>query len=183
MLRVVFILSAMLALPSYIIFITLIVPTLINNQPKVNPPQPIGFNHQVHVETAGMECTFCHRTVERAQTAGYPEVQQCMFCHQAIVGQTGDSEIAQRQQTEIAKLRTAWLQQQPVDWMRVHRMPDHVRFVHEAHVTTAGLQCATCHGDVAKMGIPTQVRNLSMGDCVGCHRERSAPTECAVCHK
>jgi len=176
MVRVVLILSAMLALPSYIVFITLVVPALINNQPRVNPEQPIGFNHQVHVETAGMECTFCHRSVTQQQTAGYPEVQQCMFCHQAVLGQTD------RQQTEIAKLRTAWLQQQPVNWMKVHRMPDHVRFVHEAHIT-AGIQCATCHGDVAKMGVPVQVRTLSMGDCVGCHRQNNAPIECAVCHK
>ena len=81
-----------------------------------------------------------------------------------------------------AVVRRSWQQQQPVNWERVHRMPDHVRFLHEAHIN-AGFDCATCHGDVGNMGQVVQVRPLTMGDCVSCHRANNAPTECATCHK
>jgi hypothetical protein len=100
-----------------------------------------------------------------------PDVQQCMFCHQTVG----------RGQTEIEKVRQAWASQQPIDWARIHRMPDHVRFTHDAHIQ-AGIPCATCHGDVAQMHQVTQERSLKMNDCVACHQQSGAPTLCATCH-
>lgn len=150
------------------------------------PQEPIAFDHSVHVQTAGVDCVFCHRTATSAATAGYPDVQQCMFCHQAIatsqVGAPGMGLGKEQATEEIAKVRQAWQEQKPINWERIHRLPDHVRFLHQAHIQ-AGLTCSTCHGDVGNMGQVVQVRSLNMGDCLACHRQNAAPTECAVCHK
>ncbi len=153
-----------------IVFIAVIFPRVFGHV-YAAPEEPIDFQHRIHVQVAGLDCTFCHRLANTAPNAGYPDVQQCMFCHVAV-GQGND---------EIEKLREAWVSQTPIDWIRIHRMPDHVHFVHEAHLR-AGFTCATCHGDVANMGQAQQVRPLNMGDCVNCHRENGAPTECATCH-
>ncbi len=174
----------MVGLAGLIVFITVLVPIILPAVPHAIPQEPIYFDHSVHVQTAGLDCTFCHRTVQTASTAGLPDVQQCMFCHQVIASasaQPKERTVAEAS-TEIGKLRQAWSEQKPVDWERVHRMPDHVRFIHEAHIT-AGFACSTCHGDVQNMGQVVQVRALNMGDCVSCHRANSAPTECATCHK
>jgi hypothetical protein len=118
-----------------------------------------------------------------------------MFCHQVVsqssIGAPGFGLSAFEAQAEMDKLRTSWKEQRPINWERVHRLPDHVRFLHDAHVSAlARLQnvepaatCANCHGDVKNMGQVTQVRLLNMGDCLSCHRQNNAPTECVVCHK
>lgn len=148
------------------------------------PDQPIAFPHTVHVQEAGISCQFCHRTVAEAPEAGIPSVQQCMFCHKAIGGRTPAA------QAEIAKLRRFAETGQPINWVRVHRMPDHVQFVHEPHIRyftqQKGMEtaqvCSLCHGDVGSMTKVRQVHRLNMAGCVDCHRENNAPTDCAVCH-
>ncbi len=170
--------------------------------------QPIPFPHTIHagsgtytnstggqVQGLGADCTFCHRTVTSQANAGVPAVQFCAYCHQVIGGE--DSE-------PLTQIRTAagiiGDNPHPIDWKRVHRMPDHVRFVHEPHIrylmanpdkianTTSGVNigasavCSTCHGDVASMDQVAQVEPLKMGQCVNCHRDNEAPTDCASCH-
>lgn len=137
------------------------------------PKQPLRFDHRVHVEVAGLDCAFCHRTANQGVTAGYPDVEQCMFCHVVVAGG--------QQGPEIEAVRQAWLDQRPIDWERLHHVPDHSRFPHEAHVQ-AGVPCATCHGQVGQMGQVVQVRSLKMGDCVACHQENAAPAQCGACH-
>lgn len=148
------------------------------------PEQPIRFTHATHAGEAGISCTFCHRDVEKAAAATVPSLEQCMFCHRVITGTTDEK------QAEIAKLRAnagldaegnPTLDPQPVDWVRVHRLPDHVRFVHEPHIR-ASFDCATCHGQVESMVELRQFRSLKMGDCVACHRQNNATTDCAACH-
>jgi hypothetical protein len=141
------------------------------------PGQPIAFDHQVHSQVVGLDCAFCHRTAHQDEAAGLPDVEQCMFCH-VVVDRTvaGGPNAA-----SIETLQSLWMQQQPIDWLRVHRLPDHSRFPHEAHVQ-AGLACATCHGEVDQMGQVIQTRSLKMGDCVACHQQTAAPTDCGVCH-
>ena len=134
--------------------------------------QPIAFPHTVHVQDVGLDCQFCHRTASTSEAAGIPAVQQCMFCHTVI---TGDGS------PEIAKLVDAFASGEPIDWVRVHRLPDHVQFLHEPHIQ-AGFSCSTCHGDVGSMVEVQQVRNLKMRDCVDCHRSLNAPTDCSTCH-
>jgi hypothetical protein len=106
-----------------------------------------------------------------------------MTCHQVV----GDGKL------EVEKLRGYSDAGQPIDWVRVHRVPDHVHFVHEAHIQfftetnpeafpMASAVCSTCHGDVGSMVQVSQVRSLKMSDCVDCHRDNGAPTDCTTCH-
>ena len=145
------------------------------------PTQPIAFPHTVHVTTAGLDCQFCHRTVSTDEAAGVPAVAQCRFCHDftRIDGKQSDSQTAE---AEIAKLIGDLIEgPEPVNWARVHRLPDHVQFVHAPHIQQ-GFSCSTCHGDIASMEVVEQVRNLKMRDCVDCHRDNGAPTDCTTCH-
>lgn len=147
------------------------VPRLQAAQPPAPPAQPIAFDHSIHTQVAGLDCAFCHRTAASGVTAGLPDVQECMDCHQTV-GQG---------QPEIEKVRTAWVHQQAIDWQLVDRLPDHTRFTHDAHIR-GGIACATCHGDVRHMQQIVPVRSLKMADCVMCHQQNNAPTECSTCH-
>ena len=145
------------------------------------PKQPIEFMHTVHVEQNDIDCVFCHRNVETGAEATIPAIEQCMMCHRVITGEH-PNVTNPLHKAEITKLVTYWENRQPIDWVRVHVMPDHVRFVHAPHIK-AGFDCATCHGDVGSMERVKQVRSLNMGDCVACHRENNAPTDCTICHR
>jgi hypothetical protein len=151
--------------------IAIAVPRLAAAQSPGPPTQPIAFDHTIHAQAAGLDCAFCHRTAASGVTAGLPDVQLCMDCHQTV-GQG---------QPEIEKVRMAWNRQQSIDWQLVDRLPDHTRFLHDAHVQ-AGIDCTTCHGDVSRMQQVVQVRSLKMADCVACHQQHNAPTDCATCH-
>ena len=190
------------------------------------PAQPVAFPHTVHaglVEEGGLglDCTFCHRNVDKGAAATIPSVQQCMFCHSKVTGITGaaiaeigkfrglaedaDGNLLLDEQGNFVPLETPIDPLEPIAWARVHRLPDHVQFVHDAHVrflmanpgkivnasdltislegtVDASQTCSTCHGAVEKMTTVKQVRALKMGDCVDCHRENSGPTDCATCH-
>ena len=136
------------------------------------PEQPIAFPHTTHVQTVGLDCEYCHRTVAESDVAGMPALELCMDCHIAI---RPDSE-------RIDTLVEHFNNNEPINWQRVHHMPDHVHFVHSVHVNY-GFDCAECHGDVDQMSDPVeQVRDLRMGDCIDCHKEFGAPTDCSVCH-
>ncbi|MCY4583399.1 MAG: cytochrome c3 family protein, partial [Chloroflexi bacterium] len=129
------------------------------------PTQPIAFPHTVHVTTAGLDCQFCHRTVATEEAATVPAVAQCQFCHDftRITGEQSDSPTAE---VEIAKLIGDPLEgPDPVNWVRVHRLPDHVQFVHAPHIQQ-GFACSTWHCEIASMEAVEQVRNLKMRDCV-----------------
>jgi hypothetical protein len=144
------------------------------------PDQPIAFPHTVHVEQIGLDCTFCHRNVTKGAAATIPAVGLCMTCHKTV----GDGK------PEVEKLRDFHAAERAIDWIRVHRVPDHVRFVHEAHVRffseedniAPSATCSICHGDVGGMVKVKQVFPLKMGDCVDCHRDNDAPTDCTTCH-
>ena len=144
------------------------------------PDQPIAFPHTVHVQEMGLDCTFCHRNVTKGAAASIPAVGLCMTCHKSV----GDGN------AEVEKLRDFHADGRPINWVRVHRVPDHVHFVHEAHVNFFSQRdnilpsqtCSVCHGEVEAMLKVKQVRSLKMGDCVDCHKQNSAPTDCTTCH-
>ena len=140
------------------------------------PAQPISFPHSVHATGLQLDCTYCHRGASTGPNAWVPSIEVCMGCHGSITGAAGRPGAA-----EIAKVRAAWEQQQTIEWVRVHQVPDHVRFTHEAHIQR-GFDCATCHGNVAQMTVVSQVRSLRMGDCVECHRQNGGTTDCFKCH-
>ena len=135
------------------------------------PTQPIKYSHKLHagaVEDGGMaiDCKYCHVGVEKGKQAGIPTVNICMNCHKAVsetVNGTGKEE--------IQKIRDAYTTGKPVEWVRIHNLPDHVFFSHAQHVKAGGLECQTCHGDIQKMEIVSQNQPLSMSWCINCHRE------------
>ncbi len=165
------------------------------------PPQPIAFPHTVHVAENNIQCEFCHRNVTKGAAATVPAVETCLFCHQNIDGGTVTA------QAEIEKVRTAFETDTPINWERVNRLPDHVRFIHEAHIRyftdedipvkfgingeeltqtpDVAQTCTICHGDVANKTVvqPKTGQSLKMGTCVDCHRNNNVPTDCTVCHK
>lgn len=161
-----------LALFGAVFYITIGAPALFAAQTRPVPQQPINFDHQLHVQQLGLDCAYCHGTATHQATAGMPAVQLCMDCHVAV----GPS-----QNSEIKTLQDTWLKQQVVNWARVWRMPDHVRFEHDVHVQ-AGVACKDCHGEVASMHQVAQGRAMKMPDCVACHQRMNAPTTCDTCH-
>ena len=185
------------------------------------PDQPIPFPHTVHagaVEEGGhaIQCEFCHRNVTTGAAATVPAVEVCVICHKQINGSNVTAgareqieELNPDQLVNIQRVLDKHTEGRPIDWERVHRMPDHVRFVHEAHlrfltqgeprqvtlpvgdekpmnlpVTTAEA-CSVCHGDVAHMEEvqPQLGQSLKMGTCLDCHRENDVSTDCTICHK
>jgi hypothetical protein len=153
-------------------------------------PQPIPFSHAVHAGGLGLDCRFCHAGVERAAGAGMPTAETCLGCHRQVWNVTA----------QFAPLESALALDAAVTWQSVHRLPDHVRFHHGAHVA-AGVGCATCHGDVAAMPQTVKAETQSMGWCLDCHRgagnaaapdgtrfvhagiEVSPLTRCSTCHR
>ena len=94
------------------------------------PDQPIDFPHDVHVEKVGIECMFCHRTVDTEASAGIPAVEQCLFCHKDL----GREQYILPESEELEALRAHFEEGEPIQWNRVHRLPDHVQFFHEPHI-------------------------------------------------
>ena len=136
------------------------------------PEQPIAFPHTVHAGQLQMPCTYCHTFVDRSRSAGAPPLEICMGCHRSIAA---DRE-------EIRKLTRYFEEKRPVEWKRVYALPDFIYFSHKRHVT-AGVACASCHGNVAGMKKVRRVNELLMGWCLSCHRVRGASRDCATCHK
>jgi len=141
--------------------------------------QPIQFPHDIHAGQYQMDCMYCHFSAERSVDAGIPTVESCMGCHRGLVPGTANPE-------EIEKLRGYAQRQEPIPWVRIYKVADHVHFPHMRHVTSAGIACQTCHGQVQEMG-PIEERapewgGADMGWCVSCHVERGASRDCTVCH-
>lgn len=136
-------------------------------------PQPINFPHNTHVQKLGLDCKFCHYYVEKSKYAGVPSVADCMGCHRYV------STVMEK--PDIKKLFQYYEKGEPIPWLKVHNLPDFVRFTHRMHVN-AGVECYECHGDVASMDTAQRVAPLSMDWCLNCHRQRNASTECYTCH-
>jgi hypothetical protein len=124
------------------------------------PRQPVAYSHELHVGTLGLDCRYCHATVERSAVANVPPTQVCMNCHFVI---KPDSPLVQ-------PVRESFDQSRPLRWVRVHNLPDYAYFQHAAHVR-AGVGCVSCHGRIDRMPVVTQAQPLSMGWCLDCHRD------------
>jgi len=123
------------------------------------PVQPIPFSHRLHAGDLGLDCRYCHNTVEVAAKAAIPPTQTCMNCHTQI---RKDSPLLQ-------PLMESYQTGMPIKWLRVHDLPDYAYFNHSAHVTR-GVSCVECHGRIDRMDVVTQEQPLSMGWCLECHR-------------
>ncbi|HEY1795668.1 MAG TPA: cytochrome c3 family protein [Stellaceae bacterium] len=122
--------------------------------------QPVPFSHKHHVGGLGLDCRFCHTTVETSATAGMPPTHTCMTCH---------SQLWTNAQM-LAPVRQSLADDKPIQWTRVNRLPDYVYFNHSIHVAK-GIGCETCHGNVAQMPLMEKAHTLRMGWCVDCHRD------------
>jgi hypothetical protein len=142
------------------------------------PRQPIFFRHDIHAGQYKMQCQYCHYSVAVSPEPGIPSVQTCMGCHLVIGGRDSSH------QAEIKKLRQAWSDKKPVEWVRVHYLPRHAHFPHQRHIKALGPNaCGTCHGDVQRMPRVFKVNNVDrMGFCITCHVERKVSRDCSVCH-
>ena len=123
------------------------------------PDQPVPFSHKHHVEGLGLQCQYCHTSVEKSSYAGIPPTKTCMNCH---------SEIWTNAQL-LEPVRNSWATGESIQWIRVHDLPDYVYFNHEIHVNK-GLGCASCHGRVDEMPLMYEENTLQMEWCLNCHR-------------
>src|SRR5205085_3334030 len=121
--------------------------------------QPVQFSHKHHVKEDGIDCRYCHTSVERSSFAGIPPTETCMTCHSQI---WKDAPVLQ-------PVRQSWQTGAPIKWVRVHDLPDYVYFDHSIHVNK-GIGCATCHGQVNEMPLTWKTQELQMRWCLDCHR-------------
>jgi predicted CXXCH cytochrome family protein len=147
------------------------------------PKQPIPFSHALHAGTYKIECLYCHSGSDESRAAGVPSTELCMGCHQWI-----GTELE-----GVKLLKQYWDENKPIEWVQIHRLPEHVKFRHNRHVN-AGVACQQCHGPVQEMHkvhfvpdtkwqnkwMPTQ--KLEMGWCLSCHRANQASQDCLTCH-
>ncbi len=137
----------------------------LGRQQNYAPDQPVKFSHKVHVGDNGIDCKYCHTTVEQGKSAGIPATNLCMNCHVIIREGTNSGKF------EIAKVVNASESGKPIEWIRIHNLPEHVFFSHAVHVGSGKIDCASCHGPVETMDVMKQHADLSMGWCINCHRE------------
>ncbi len=122
--------------------------------------QPVPFSHEHHVGGLGIDCRYCHTSVEQSRFAGMPPTKTCMTCHSQI---WTNAQI-------LEPVRESWRTSQPIPWVRVHNLPDYAYFNHAIHVNK-GVGCNTCHGPVNSMPLMVQYSSLQMRWCLECHRE------------
>jgi hypothetical protein len=149
-----------------------------------SPEQPINFSHKLHAGQMNIDCKYCHTGVNKSRHAVIPSPGICMNCH----------SVARNSKPEIIKLTKYYVEGTPVPWKRIHRMPDYVYFNHSVHVNK-GIECANCHGDVARMDKISQVKSFTMSACLDCHRKahekmpelagkiKRGPENCWACHR
>ncbi|MCX4239862.1 cytochrome c3 family protein [Paraliomyxa miuraensis] len=123
------------------------------------PEQPVPYSHKLHAGDMGIDCRYCHNTVERSAHAAIPPTATCMNCHEQV----------KTESLRLRKVRESYQTGEPIEWVRVHQLPDYAYFNHSAHLA-AGVGCASCHGRVDKMVVVEMVQPLSMGWCLDCHR-------------
>ena len=131
------------------------------------PKQPIAFSHKLHAGQYEINCNYCHTGVNRGKSAHIPSANICMNCHGAI----------KRESPEIQKIYASIENQQPIEWVRVHNLPDHAYFNHAQHVNVGAIECTQCHGEIEKMEVVQQRSTLTMGWCIDCHRKTEVNTK------
>lgn len=155
------------------LFLAIVTKTVIDGlytigvQQGYQPEQPIAFSHKLHAGQYQINCNYCHTGVYKAKSANIPSVNICMNCHNTI----------KQDSPEIQKLYAAIENDDPIEWVRVHNLPDLAFFSHAQHANVGGLDCQTCHGPVQEMEVVYQYSELTMGWCINCHRETDVKTE------
>ncbi|MEH0154336.1 c-type cytochrome [Limibacter armeniacum] len=149
------------------IFVVIVAKTVIDGlfaigvQQGYAPDQPINFSHKLHAGYYEIDCKYCHTGVEKSKNANIPSANICMNCHNSI----------RTTSPEIQKIYKAIENNEPIQWVRIHNLPDLAYFNHSQHVKVGGIECETCHGDIKEMEIVQQHSILTMGWCIDCHRK------------
>jgi hypothetical protein len=135
------------------------------------PRQPVQFSHAQHAGQLGIDCRYCHVGVENGPHSTIPPTQTCMNCHSSIKTTAPDPADPGKQieNLKLAPVFMSWRTGKPVEWTRIHDLPDYVYFNHSAHVNR-GVSCVECHGRVDQMDVVAQAQPLSMSWCLDCHR-------------
>ena len=151
------------------------------------PDQPVKFSHKLHAGSMQIDCKYCHTGVDKSRNASIPSVDICMNCH----------TLARTDKPEIQKLTSFYKENKPLEWKRVHKVPQFVYFNHSAHVNK-NIDCVNCHGDVKAMEVVGQANSFTMGACLSCHRQpekkisnfeeikanlKKGPENCSACHR
>jgi hypothetical protein len=137
--------------------------------------QPISFNHRLHVEDLGADCTDCHLYAMTGARATIPNVELCADCH----------EEPQTESAEEARLVEYIQAAEPIPWRKVYWVPDHVYFSHRRHTGVAGIECETCHGPMGEANEPMRrpAVRLTMDHCMQCHEQTGTSNDCLLCHR
>ena len=126
---------------------------------NISRAQPIQFSHKHHVADDGIDCRYCHTSVETSAVAGIPPTKTCMNCHSVLFNDVGYLE----------PVRESYRSDQSIQWVKVHRIPDYVYFNHSIHINK-GVGCSSCHGQVNQMPLVFQATPMLMEWCLNCHR-------------
>ncbi len=158
-------------------------------QKGYQPKQPIFYSHKVHAGINQISCLYCHGNAMESRHAAIPSTNECMSCHKAIVSYEKGPKLFDKEgkeingTAEIEKLHkfagfdpknpSAWKPEmaKPIEWVKIHNLPDHVYFNHSQHIKAGNVQCQSCHGEINKMDVVSQFSELSMGWCINCHRD------------
>ncbi len=145
------------------------------------PVQPIWFSHKVHVTQNGIDCEYCHVDARTSRHAGIPSLNVCMNCHNSVMEgkRSGKAEISKIYEHLGYNPKTRRYDKpgKPIQWIKVHNLPDHVYFNHAQHVQAGKVECQECHGPVEKMNRVVEYKELSMKFCLDCHRSRNIITD------
>ena len=139
---------------------------------ETGPEQPISFSHRIHANEKNISCFMCHEGALGKERAGIPPLETCMLCHDRII----------IHHPEIEKLKTHYVNNEPVKWEKVEDVPDFAFFHHGVHILRK-IDCQECHGNVKQMDRIEKVNEFSMKFCVDCHREKGASIDCYTCHR
>jgi hypothetical protein len=123
------------------------------------PSQPVPYSHKLHAGDLGMDCRYCHYSVETSAVANVPPTSVCMNCHTLILPES----------EKLLPVRESWATGEPIKWVRIHKIGEYAYFNHSIHIDR-GVGCISCHGNVAEMDVVEQKKPLSMGWCLNCHR-------------
>ena len=127
------------------------------------PQQPVPFSHKLHAGDLQVSCQYCHAGVEVSGHSPIPSTQTCMNCHTIVLPES----------PKLAKVRESYETGKPIEWVRIHKLPDYAHFPHARHIR-AQIDCKSCHGPIEQMGVVSQYKPLTMGWCLDCHRNPEA---------
>jgi mono/diheme cytochrome c family protein len=140
------------------------------------PKQPIAFSHKLHAGAYEIDCKYCHTGVLKGKSATIPSVNICMNCHRAVKTESPQIQKLWAAADWQAETLSFGPNQKPIEWVRIHNLPDLAYFNHAQHVNVGGIECQTCHGPIETMDVVNQYSLLTMGWCIDCHRKTDLNT-------